>query len=193
MGWAIDPDSAAPVTMHVYVDGAWNRALTAGTTRPELAATWPGYGIAHGYATMLSLPAGSHQVCLWALNATGGPGGNVRVGCSTLTVRHTPLGVMSRTELRPDGLVVGGWALDPDSAGGVTVRLKVDGRQVALTGATLSNLALATRFPGYGARHAWLTLLHLGRGRHVVCATADNVTGTPGGSGGLGCRTITVL
>jgi hypothetical protein len=43
-GWAIDPDVAAPISVHVYQDGAFVTAATADSTRNDVAAAYPGYG-----------------------------------------------------------------------------------------------------------------------------------------------------
>ena len=76
-GWALDPDTAAPITVHIYVDGSILRAVTANISRPDVAAAYPSYGDAHGFDT--AIPAGSHQVCAYGINDAGDP--NVLVGC----------------------------------------------------------------------------------------------------------------
>jgi hypothetical protein len=39
-GWAIDPDTASPIAVHVYVDGQ-GYALGASLGRPDVAAVFP--------------------------------------------------------------------------------------------------------------------------------------------------------
>jgi hypothetical protein len=107
-------------------------------------------------------------------------------------VRHSPFGNLSKVAVRSDGVVVGGWVIDPDTTGGVTARLTVNGRLTNIVGAVLSSSSLGRAYPDFGPQHAYLTLLHLARGSQRVCASADNVSGTPGHSTALGCRTVTV-
>ena len=50
-GWTLDPNTAAPLSVHVYVDGAFATAVTADKSRPDIGAAFPGYGNAHGFTT----------------------------------------------------------------------------------------------------------------------------------------------
>ena len=69
-GWAIDPDTAAPIPVHVYV-GSSGSATTADQSRTDLAAIYPGYGAAHGYVTNVPDPGGAVTVCAYAINVGG--------------------------------------------------------------------------------------------------------------------------
>lgn len=80
-GWAIDPDSGASIPVHVYV-GTTGTALMADVNRPDIAATFPSYGAAHGFRFTVPAPAGSN-VCVYAIDV-GGTGGNRLLGCRTL-------------------------------------------------------------------------------------------------------------
>jgi hypothetical protein len=78
-GWASDPDAPdAPVTVHVYVDGAGAAILSAGRT--AAGVTGP-----HAYEAQLALPAGTHQVCTYAINIGTGTT-NPHLGCRTVQV-----------------------------------------------------------------------------------------------------------
>ncbi len=85
-GWDIDPDTASSIPTHIYVDGAFNTALTASDSRSDLAAIFPAYGGAHGWSTTITLPGGTHNICAYAIN-TSGAGGNTGLGCHTITVQ----------------------------------------------------------------------------------------------------------
>jgi hypothetical protein len=189
-GWVVDPDTTAAVDAHVYVDGKFATKTTASTTRSDLTAPWNGYGSGHGWSASLDLSTGTHKVCVFGINA--GTGRNALLGCTAMVVRHTPFGNLTSVTKRPDGLAVYGWAIDPDTTGSLTARILFDGKQVRVLGAVRSRADVGKAYPDYGPRHGFSTLLHPGRGRHTVCATADNVTGTPGSRSGLGCRTITL-
>ena len=126
-GWAIDPDTSAPIAVHAYVD-AKGTALTADGSRPDVAAAFPGYGPAHGYSATLPASPGAHQVCVYGINS--GPGGNTLLGCRTVVVPGgSPVGSLDVARLVPGvGVTVGGWALDPDTASSIAVHVYVDGR-----------------------------------------------------------------
>ena len=69
-GWAKDPDSDAPLQVHLYVDGVLVKALTAGDYRPDVGF--------HGFNwTPPPYGAGAHQVVAHAIgvDATGAPNG----------------------------------------------------------------------------------------------------------------------
>ena len=189
-GWAVDPDTTGTVETHVYVDGKFVTKTVASATRSDIAAPWSGYGTAHGWTASLDLPAGSHKVCAYGINV--GAGTNALLGCATTVVKHSPFGNLTSVTKRSDGLAVYGWAIDPDTTGGVTVRITFDGKQVRVLGAVLPRADVGSAYPDYGPKHGFSTLLHPGKGRHTICAGADNVSGTPGTASGLGCRTITI-
>jgi hypothetical protein len=81
-GWAIDPDTAAPIGVHVYIDGA-GRAITANASRPDLAAAFPAYGPSHGFSASFGVGPGTHQVCIYAIDE--GLGENRLLACRTVT------------------------------------------------------------------------------------------------------------
>ena len=82
-GWSIDPDTAAPVSVHVYVDGAV-LATVAEVDRPDVGAAFPAYGAAHGYDVTLGATPGNHRVCAYAIDT--GAGANTELGCRTVSV-----------------------------------------------------------------------------------------------------------
>jgi len=66
-GWAIDPDTASALTVHVYVDGVATVEI-AGLSRPDLAPIFPAYGKEHGFSIDVSTYLGPHTVCVYAIN-----------------------------------------------------------------------------------------------------------------------------
>ncbi len=83
-GWGIDPDTSAPIDVHVYVNGRGAGATTAGHERSDVAAAFPGYGSGHGYRATVAAPAGPLVVCTYGINAGGTPGSNDLLGCRVL-------------------------------------------------------------------------------------------------------------
>ncbi len=84
-GWTIDPDTTAPLWVHVAVDGHVVTAFHAGDTRGDIGRTYPAYGAEHGFSGTVAAASGQHRVCLYAINQ--GPGStNPVLGCRTVTV-----------------------------------------------------------------------------------------------------------
>jgi hypothetical protein len=72
-GWALDPDTAGPIDVHVYIDGV-GYVVRADTPRPDLAPYFPGYSTAHGFDAVLhrGTTGGIHSLCVFAINVAGG-------------------------------------------------------------------------------------------------------------------------
>ncbi len=85
-GWAIDPEVASAIEIHVYVDGRWGTRATANTSRPDVGRVYPAWGSLHGYVIELATTKGPHQVCAYAINAPGTVGTNPLLGCRPVTV-----------------------------------------------------------------------------------------------------------
>jgi hypothetical protein len=79
-GWAIDPDVAAPVDVHVYVDGVNSAVVSASGSRPDVGAVYPAYGSNHGFDVSVPVGPGSHTVCVYAINVPA-PAVNPPLGC----------------------------------------------------------------------------------------------------------------
>lgn len=82
-GWTIDPDTASPIDVHVYVDGAFATAARAQAVRPDVGAAFRAAGAAHGFALAVPLSAGPHRVCVYAINTPAG--NNPLLGCRDVT------------------------------------------------------------------------------------------------------------
>jgi hypothetical protein len=80
-GWAIDPDSTAPVWILVDTAGG-QYGLYADRRRDDVAAVFGGFGADRGFSADLALPAGSNKVCLYAINQ--GPGSDTALGCKVV-------------------------------------------------------------------------------------------------------------
>jgi hypothetical protein len=84
-GWAIDPDTDAPIDVHVYVDGRGFNLGQASASRADVAGLFPGYGASHGFNASLSgISSGSHLVCAYGINV--GAGSTNQLGCRSLAV-----------------------------------------------------------------------------------------------------------
>jgi len=83
-GWVIDPDTIAPITVHIYIDGS-GTALVANASRPDIAASFPGFGPDHGYHATITAPAGTHSVCAYGIDTTD-PTMHTTLGCEQITI-----------------------------------------------------------------------------------------------------------
>ena len=84
-GWAIDPETAAPIPVHVYIGGRFAGGPVADGQRPDVAQAFRPYGPAHGYDLTLAARPGTHEVCVYAIN-TGDGDVNPQLGCRTVRV-----------------------------------------------------------------------------------------------------------
>ena len=82
-GWAIDPDTSAPIIVQMYIDGRANALTWANLSRPDVGAAYPLYGPNHGYSLTMATTPGRHTVCLYGINT--GPGASTQLGCRAVT------------------------------------------------------------------------------------------------------------
>jgi len=83
-GWAIDPDTTAALRVHVYFDGASGVSIGADQAKPSLATVYGAFGGDHAFSSTFTRPAGTTNVCVYAINQ--GAGQNTQV-CKTVTVK----------------------------------------------------------------------------------------------------------
>jgi subtilisin family serine protease len=186
-GWAIDPDTAAPIAVHVYVDGA-GTALTADASRVDVDAAF-GYGANHGFAATVPAPGGVHTVCAYGINASGS-GSNALLGCRVVSVASgSPFGSLDLVGTGLGSVSVAGWAIDPDTAGSIQVHVYVDGSGYALD-ARSSRPDVGAAYAGYGSAHGFGVTVPASGGSHTVCAYGINVGA--GSNSVLGCRVVSV-
>jgi len=190
-GWAFDPDTSAPIDVHVYVDGAAT-ALRADGNRADIAAAFPGYGSAHGFGTTVAAPPGVRNVCVYGIDV--GVGVNSLIGCRQVNVpavvSRAPVGVIDALISVGGGAVMGGWAFDPDGPASLDMLFVVDGRWV-LGVADVPRADVAAAFPGVGPNHGFSARFDLAPGPHTVCAAAIDSGGGANHSF-LGCRSVTL-
>ncbi|WP_426623244.1 hypothetical protein ACPPVW_11430 [Leifsonia sp. McL0607] len=194
-GWALDPDTASPIQVHVYVDTA-GTAFTASSYRADVARVYPDYGPDHGFAAHVTSAAiGPHDVCVYAINT--GAGGNTLLGCKQVVVQgavteqgRTPIGNLESISVASDGTVnVSGWALDPDTVASIQVHVYIDDAGTALT-ADGTRADVARVYPAYGSWHGFSAKLKAAAGNRTVCVYAIN--NGAGGNIQLGCKNLVV-
>lgn len=201
-GWALDPDSDGPATVHVYVDRGGPWAGTAGRPHPASARA-----AGAGFVVDAPMPGGPHEACAYAINE--GPGlTNTPLGCRTVFVDPAPFGYLDR--VAPDwrsqvrgadgshapatlgrGLRISGWAMDPDTAAATDVAVELDGHVVATARADGDRPDVEQHFPGRGAHHGFDLVVETAPGAHLVCVRALNA-GPGDRPTDLGCVSVEV-
>jgi len=158
-GSAEDPDASGPVRITINVDSRFVGELLASGPGGTFSGTVP--------------PRAGSQVCVWAINRNEGE--DALLGCRRLEVRVDPLGHLDEVTTTSVGLRVRGWAIDPDTAAPVQVRLLVDGRQRQEVVASTDRPDVGAAYPGYGNAHGFDVTLPGPKRHSSVCASAVNV------------------
>ena len=191
-GWAIDPDTSGPVTVHVYVDGAWGGAHTANARRTDVGAAVPGYGNDHGYTIRVTgIAAGDRRVCAYAINVGPYGSANPELGCATVRVSAVPQGTLESVRLAPGGALVVGWAADTDDPAALAVEVLVDGTVAATTTANRSRPDVGRVYPSFGDNRGLRVEVPLqaSAAARQICVDLVDVPTTERHR--LGCRSIT--
>jgi hypothetical protein len=188
-GWAADPDlGAAPAQVHVYLDGRGAAVTTASGSRPDVDAA-TGLGPAHGFDVAIEASPGLHVVCAFAINDVASEV-NTLLRCGLVLVTSSlPTGSIDVVRSSGNGVVVAGWAADPDvPSAALDVHAYVDGRGVAVlrAGEPRPDVDAVT---GLGPAHGFSARVAVPSGVHQLCLYAISpqpVEGNPL----LGCRLV---
>jgi hypothetical protein len=185
-GWAADPDTTAPIRVHVYAGGVFLGALTASGSRPDVAAAYGG-PTSRGFSGTFVVAAGTFNVCVYAIDSFG-QGSNPGIGCKTVTVTNaTPRGFLDSVVMSASHATVTGWALDPDSSASLDVHAYLDGTFVGVTRADGSRPDVGAAF-GLGDRHGYTIGVDVPQGAHRLCLYAINVP--TGVNPAIACTTV---
>jgi peptidoglycan/xylan/chitin deacetylase (PgdA/CDA1 family) len=189
-GWAIDPDTANPITVHAYVDGRYVGSTTAGGDRPDVGAAFPRYGSSHGFALTVAATYGTHRVCLYGINVGAGTW-NPPLGCRDVVVAAEPFGNLDSARGLTAATRLTGWAIDPDTTAPIEVRVYIDGAFAGSTVARATRPDVAVVYPAYGDLHGYDITVPAAKGSRTVCAYGINVSSGVWNPP-LGCRTVIV-
>jgi hypothetical protein len=202
-GWTIDPDTADPISVQIYVDGRAAGAAIADGDRPDVAAAYPQSGARHGYSITVTATPGAHDVCTYGIDSTGGT--ETLLGCATVTVAAgDPFGSLDVAEASSAGpgsltmLRLAGWAIDPDTTAPVRILIAARFHDQVQLDASLPRPDVAAAYPAYGANHGFAIVIPLDPTLVVtfanVCVYVFNVS-TAGSNTDvrqLGCRDLLV-
>ena len=199
-GWAFDPETAAPISIHAYVGapydrgGTWGGAYTANRFNGWVAVTYPSYGMSHGFDITISGLSAPTQVCLYALNI--GVGSTTVLGCPVVIPQSgSPVANFEGVSANGLNAVVQGWAIDPDTSSPVVIHAYTGGAYgvgvwAGQFTANASRDDVARAFPLYGLSHGMSFSVPVGIGTTPICLYAIDVQ-SPGGSVFLGCKAVT--
>jgi len=182
-GWAFDPDTAAPIAVHVYV-GTVGTAIAANVARSDVDAVIPGAGPNHGFDAVVPGPQGPQQVCAYAINAAAGS--NALLGCRTITVTGPPVGSLDVVSARPGKIAIAGWTAVPGAPDAPAV-LSVDGVVVAEVTRTIARADVARVHPWAGPTTGFSVEVAAAGGPRRVCLTSGGAA-----LDAVTCRTVTL-
>ncbi len=198
-GWAIRDGTTGFGSIRVAVDGGFNGYFYADLPRSDVAASYPSWGLYHGFDVTVPAAPGSHRVCVYGVN----PGiADTQLSCANVAVAgparsptdasSNPIGNLDGLSVpTPGKLVIRGWEIDVDTRGGVRADIYVDGHGMASLTADQSRPDIARAYPGYGDRHGFSTTLSLPGGTHQVCAYGINV-GAGSANPAFSCKSVTL-
>ena len=203
LGWTADPNTSAPIRIAVYLDGGSVGTTLSSTRRDDVARVFPKFGPLHGFAATTIVPAGTHQLCVNAINI--GAGVSTPLGCQTVKVAgvavkaappaatRAPFGHVSGMVYSAGKVRFAGWSIDSDSAVRTLVDVIVGGRRLASVAATAANQDVLRDYPRFGAYHGFVATVPAptAPGNYLGCVTAINTAAGPNTS--LGCWMFTVL
>lgn len=190
-GWALDPDINAPVSVHLYIDGKYAATTSAGTSRPDVGAAYPGWGDQHGFDATVVTTQGTHRVCAYAINQLAGDR-NIELGCATANVvNHAPIGYLDQVSATASTITVKGWAYDQDKADGTPVHVYIGSQLVARGVADTPRPDVGTAIRGAGNNRGYEIEFPVAAGTHRVCTFA--IDRPAGVNPLLGCQTVTVV
>lgn len=202
-GWAADPDDLArPLTITATVDGRAAGQVLSAVARPDVAKA-RGTGPTPGFALSLTTVAGSHVVCVSAVNV--GSGANSQLGCRTVLnpgpagaqptaaeiAAQSPIGAVDSAVVATSSVQLTGWAADPgDLTKPLRIAVTVDGAAAVVTAASVvarPDVAAARRT---GPNQGFKVTVNAASGVHTVCAVATNIG--VGANKAVGCRGVQV-
>jgi hypothetical protein len=190
-GWAFDPDTDAPISVHVYLDGEWAGSMVASDPRADVADAYNLRTDTHGFSLELALPLGRHLFCVYAINVGFGAT-NPLLGCGSVGVSlGAPFGHLEYAGFFGiDGRFgVSGWVIDPDTRDPCALEVVLDGQPLEVAVLPRPRSDVDAAYPTLRGSHGFFAEMSMPRGLHTVCVSAENV-GVGSGDAIIGCRTF---
>ncbi|MDT4912541.1 MAG: hypothetical protein QOC66_1669 [Pseudonocardiales bacterium] len=173
IGWAVDPNTSAPISVDVTVDGLKIGSEIADDARSDVAQKYPSAGPNHGFDTLMPISEGTHTICVTARNV--GAGANTKLRCSTYLFDYGPLGTTEHIRAQSGHVVISGWTFDADQpTAPVTVSIVVD-QTITRVVASAPRPDIATTYPSAGPNHGYAKTLALSQGKHTICVRGTSI------------------
>jgi hypothetical protein len=109
-GWARDPNTLEPIKVRIYLDGGLVRSAETGLDRPDVGGN---YGFDHIFYTTFPPAAGTHTVCVAAVDPVTGVETMLQGGCKQVTVTTEPFGHLDGAVREGNVVHAWGWMIDP--------------------------------------------------------------------------------
>ena len=190
-GWAFDRDQpATSISVALYLDGHGVSWFPANVSRPDVNRVFSLTGN-HGFDITVPTSPGRHEVDVYGINVGGGKG-NPLIGSATATSTGTPpVGSFDRAVATPAGVVLSGWAFDPDRPG-TSISVAVYRDDIGVRWYTADGTRPdVNRVYDITGRHGFSVTVPTGAGTHRFSVYAINVA--PAGHNPLlGTRTVVV-
>ena len=85
-GWAVDPNTVAPITVVIGIEGVGYFPVAADRDWDQMDQRYPGYGRNHAFVfSAANIAPGNRSMCAFALDTAGGPSTNL--GCFRAVVK----------------------------------------------------------------------------------------------------------
>lgn len=200
-GWAADPDELArPLTVTATVDGKAAGQILSAVARPDVAKA-KGTGPTPGFTLRLAGTAGSHAVCIIAVNV--GLGANGQLGCRTVVVpagaqptpvevaAQSPVGTLDAAVVATTSVQLTGWAADPsDLTKPLKITVTTDGAAAIVTASAVVARPDVVDARKTGPNPGFKVTANVANGSHTVCAVATNIG--VGANKAVGCTIVQV-
>lgn len=189
-GWALDPNSAAALELRVLVNGRFVTTVTANRERGDLVPYFPGVGPNHGFDFTLPLPAGTHTIELFGVQAF--PAADIVRLATTVVGVGSPFGSFDVVAQAVGGVRVSGWMIDPTSDEAGLVHVYANGRLVGALPADRERSDVGAAYPAFGSARGFDGVVEIGAdGPQTICVYGF-AQGNPAASQLLACKTITL-
>ncbi|MGK0740677.1 hypothetical protein ACSHWG_02165 [Leucobacter sp. Z1108] len=198
-GWAFDPDTQDPVSVHVYVGGEyglggrWGGSFVANLENAAFSAANSTHGANHGFEFTATGLNGPTEICVYVINV--GAGVNSLIGCPVMSPSTgTPFGNYEGLSLSGLTATVQAWTIDPDDSGPVTIHAYLGGpvgvgRWGGQYSANVPREDIGRAYPLYGSSHGLVADIPVGVGTTPICLYAMDRQ-ISGASAFLGCKTV---
>jgi hypothetical protein len=186
-GWAVDPDTASSIAVHVYVNDAFGGWAFATLARPDVGAAYPSFGSNHGYSFVVGPHEGSNTICAYGITAVEGTTNSV-LGCRRLRTTLNPIGNLDVVGRVGSQVRIRGWAIDLDTSAAIPVHVYVNGGWGGSHLAAVTRSDVGAAYPAWGAAHGFDVTLAAPAGS-TVCVYGIN-TGPGSNNPVLACRTV---